>query len=546
MSILDDLRSGAFDRIGDGEKPEMAIPDRIVRASFLRFLLLGGEDGCRPHEKGVQLKGAWIVGALDLEGCRVPRGIALRNCHLEGIPILRGAIVDNLLLDGSDLPGLQAEGLETRGSVSLTGANVLGEVFMPGCRLGGNLNADRATIASTDGRSIAADAIIARGVLLRGARLQGGITLEGARLSADFNAAGIDLDQPDGIAISADSIAVDGDIILRAGHVRGAVRLIGAHVAGDINCAGAVLANPGRHALQLNRAVVRGGFFLRDGARIKGIADLTGASIGTLHDELDGWPDTGDLLLNRCLYDAFIDGDVAAKGRLDWLARQTPGRWGEDFWPQPYEQLADVMRRLGHEEDARAILIAKERLQRRARRKRATSPLWRSALTISDSILAITVLYGRQPLIAFVWLLLFWLVGVGVFGFSESQGAFKPSSAVILRSPEWTLCSVDAASERFSSATQQLAAGRAQPGQTQLDCFRSQFEAASYPAFNAWMYSLDTLFPVLEIDQKAYWKPDHAKPWGGMARFYFYIQSIVGWALSLLAVAGFSGLVKSR
>jgi hypothetical protein len=30
-----------------------------------------------------------------------------------------------------------------------------------------------------------------------------------------------------------------------------------------------------------------------------------------------------------------------------------------------------------------------------------------------------------------------------------------------------------------------------------------------------------------------------------LAVSYFYFQSIVGWALSLLATAGFSGLVKS-
>jgi hypothetical protein len=70
--------------------------------------------------------------------------------------------------------------------------------------------------------------------------------------------------------------------------------------------------------------------------------------------------------LNRCRYEAFIDGPVDTRGRLEWLSRQTPERWGEDFWPQPYEQLAAVFRDMGHNEDARAVLIAKERLQRQA------------------------------------------------------------------------------------------------------------------------------------------------------------------------------------
>ena len=60
------------------------------------------------------------------------------------------------------------------------------------------------------------------------------------------------------------------------------------------------------------------------------------------------------------------------------------------------------------------------------------------------------------------------------------------------------------------------------------------------------MYSLDALFPVLQIGQKEFWRPDPAKRWGSFTMAYFYLQATVGWALSLLAIAGFSGLVRSR
>jgi hypothetical protein len=227
------------------------------------------------------------------------------------------------------------------------------------------------------------------------------------------------------------------------------------------------------------------------------------------------------------------------------LARQTPARWGEDFWPQPYEQLASVFREMGHSEDSRAVLIAKERLQRRARRARTQNPVWRSLLATQDRILAVTLAYGRQPLLAFVWLLLFWAIGVAVFGYAERRGAFKPNSAVVLRSPEWTLCGLEKSEQRFLISTQQFVSGRAAVGQTQLSCFREQWEASSYPAFNPWMYSLDALLPVLDVEQKAFWRPDRSRRTGALASAYFYLQSILGWALSLLAVAGFSGLVKS-
>jgi hypothetical protein len=92
----------------------------------------------------------------------------------------------------------------------------------------------------------------------------------------------------------------------------------------------------------------------------------------------------------------------------------------------------------------------------------------------------------------------------------------------------------------------QVLSGRARTGDTQLSCFLNQPEAASYPEFNSVMYSLDVLLPVLSIGQKGYWRPDSGKPTGALALQYYFFQSVIGWAFGLLAVAGFSGMVKSR
>jgi hypothetical protein len=82
---------------------------------------------------------------------------------------------------------------------------------------------------------------------------------------------------------------------------------------------------------------------------------------------------------------------------------------------------------------------------------------------------------------------------------------------------------------------------------TRANCARTgQPEASSYPEFNPWMYSLDALLPVMEIGQKQYWRPDPSKPNGTLTLNYYYFLSVIGWALSLLAVAGFSRLVKSK
>jgi hypothetical protein len=544
--VVAGLPSGDFDRLGDGSRPHEPKEDRVIRAHFLRFLLLGGDEDCRPHEKGIRLRGAWIAGPLDLEACRILRDIGLNNCHFDTAPNLNSAVIERLFLDGSSLPGLSAERVEARGGLYLRGAEVDGEVRLISATFGGNVECDGASFRPVSGPSLNAEGIEARRIHLRGARCTGPLILAGAELDADFDCAGMTLAAPGDVAINAGAIDVGGSVVLRATAIEGEVRLLAARIGADLDCSGARIANPGRDGLQLSRATIAGVFFLRDGAEVDGTLAMTGATIGSIHDEAPSWPKRGDLLLNRCLYSAFIGGPVDAESRLDWLSRQSPERWGEDFWPQPYEQLASVLQEMGHEDDARTVLIAKEGLQRAARRKRTHNSFARVLMAAIDAVLKVTVAYGRQPLLAFVWLLFFWALGVAVFGYAESRGAFRPTSPVVLRQPEWTLCGIPKTEQRELAATGQLANGRAEPGQTQLSCFRAQWEAASFPIFSPWMYSLDNLLPVLDLEQKSVWSPDPAKPWGQMARLYFYVQAILGWTLSLLAVAGFSGLVRLR
>jgi hypothetical protein len=70
------------------------------------------------------------------------------------------------------------------------------------------------------------------------------------------------------------------------------------------------------------------------------------------------------LVLDRCRYGAFTGRGVTARERIDWLSRQDPSQFGADFWPQPWEQCAKVLREMGHRSDARLVLIDKEERQR--------------------------------------------------------------------------------------------------------------------------------------------------------------------------------------
>ena len=99
--------------------------------------------------------------------------------------MLRSAVIDNLFLDGSALPGLQADRLEARGGLSICSATVSGEIRLRGARIGGNIEADGATVTAADGIAIDADGLEARGgILLRGAKCAAASTFQGCALAA--------------------------------------------------------------------------------------------------------------------------------------------------------------------------------------------------------------------------------------------------------------------------------------------------------------------------------------------------------------------------
>lgn len=545
--LIGGLGDGKFDRLADGALPETDDPDRIIRAALLRFLILGGPAAPATHEKGIRISGAHVSGVLDLEGCRIPRDIGLVDCRFDGALVLRSAVIDTLYLDGSVLPSLLGERLETRGDVYLRSATLGGPMLLPGARIGGSIVADGARFAGGTDLAIAAPGLEMRGsVLLRGATVDGGVDLTNARLHGDLEAIGARIEHPHGAALLASGLDVRGDILLQRATLVGSAKLDGARCGGDLDLSGGAFTGSDGLALAINRATVGGAFILRDGTRIEGLLSLNGTTLGLMVDDRASWPAPGDLALNRCLYGAFLASPADAKTRLEWLGLQQPARFGEDFWPQPYERLAAVLFDMGHNEDAQQVLFEKERLQRRARRARANTRAGRAALGLVDALLRVTLGYGRRPALAFLWLGAFWIAGAGLLEFAWVNDAMRPNVPFVLRSPEWMLCELPAGQELRSSSLSEPRAGLSAPGQSQLDCFLAQPEAASFPKFNPWMYAVDALLPAVDTGQRSFWSPDTRMPIGAVAKGFTYTLTIAGWALGLLAVAGFSGLVRSR
>lgn len=98
-------------------RPEVANDGNAIRAGLIRYLMLGGCEEARPHPKGVQVAGAYVEDVLDLEACKSPLELGAVESRFAETPVLMDAELGQVWLDGSALPGLNAERMIVQRSV---------------------------------------------------------------------------------------------------------------------------------------------------------------------------------------------------------------------------------------------------------------------------------------------------------------------------------------------------------------------------------------------------------------------------------------------
>ena len=429
--------------------------ERALRADVLRALCLGLRPDWPLDPRGVQVQGARIDGALDLAATTVAVPLAFWGCAFTAAPIVRDAALKVLNLSGSRLPGLEGDGLTVQSSLFLRGIHAVGEIRLLGAMVGGSLDCS------------------------------------GGRFES-----------PRGKALSADRLTTGGDVFLINGfRAVGEVRVLGARIGGDLACIGGSFENPEGVALNADRADIRGGLFWRQlQAPTTGRVSLAHATVGVLADDLESWPQPGALILNGFVYGAIApDSTTDAEKRLDWLRRQDP----QLFSPQPYEQLAKVLRQMGHDDDARKIAIARKqaliaRSGNRASRLARHLVLW-------------PVGYGYRPARALWCLLALIAFGTLIFSGPVGGGVMLPAKL----------------GEAQVTAYQTCAA--LPPG---------------YPRFQPLVYAIDTALPIIDFHQEAWWLPDEAGVRGLGTQVYLWLHIALGWLLTTLGIAAVTGIIK--
>lgn len=285
LQLLNACKKGELARLGDA-LPESSTDEKSVRAAFVRFLSLGGDERAPVHERGVRLRGAFIEGPLDLQGCRIPVNVNLERSRFDSKVSALDAQVDGLFsLQGSYLTcGLSADRMRCSAGVHLRkGFKTTGEIKMLGIQIGGNLDCSGGLFEVKVGDALSVDGADIKGALYLsdGFNAAGQVRLTGARIGLNFDCSDGLFQAKNGDALLADGVEVKGDATFSGSFkATGEVRLLGALIEGDLNCSGGQFDVKDGDALSVHRATVKGDVFLSNGFKSTGAVQLVGAHIG--------------------------------------------------------------------------------------------------------------------------------------------------------------------------------------------------------------------------------------------------------------------------
>ncbi|RTL65955.1 MAG: hypothetical protein EKK41_19605 [Hyphomicrobiales bacterium] len=492
--ILQHSRCGTQCKLSS-KLPSEPAPDIKVRAEFIRFLIMGGDASTHVHEFGLDIKGAWIVGDINLSGCVAERRLFLDCCHLE---------------DG--LTFIDA---------------CLKTIFIEGCYLA-RIRGQRSTLESF---AVRFGSTVAEAVRLSNITTTGFLSFRDAILHAPHVDPSVLR-----VSLALETASIGGDLFLNC-CAHGHLALEGCHVAKDLILSGGKFYPPPSNdhlydkvgfAVDLSRIVVGGTLWLapnvkvcKDPARIFGDLDLRNAKVGGLADCRESLPryelPEQQEVRPRVWLDGFKFEHLVGEKATDfavrsaWLEQQPASADGVDFRPQPFEESVAALRRSSHFEAARCI---GELQQKRAyhfymAQRPALRPLIVLLMWAHWWILGFGYrLHRLVCAMAFMWLA-FALI------YASQRHHFVPVSPAVLLNEKFEGCR-----EKWITCTAL---------------------SSEYERFNALIYSGDVMLPFVPLAHGKNWMPSWQSWW---LRGLVFLQGILGWACGLYVVALVTGAIR--
>lgn len=522
--LIDCCKLGEPCVLDNGTRPSTPSAARAIGADLLRYLITGGCDDCVVHDKGVMLAGAYVANPLDLGFAKSKGATTLNHCHFEQRISAAHTRFEQLSLQGSFLQqGLFAQGSVTVGSIFLNnGFSTKGCIYLNSAQIDGQLNCTGALLEVSKGNALNAQHAHIKGdaILCGGFSAKGCVDFKNAKIGGQFNCTGALVEVSKGNALNAQNAQIKDNVFLDNGFsAKGCVDFMNAKISGQLVCAEGRFHMEKGIALQLQGAQAAV-FLWRDVMGFSGELDLSDAQFGNLADDCESWEKVKELCVVGLTYDHITNpGDTVT--RLQWLAKGD--RMNGEFSPQPYTQLAKVLRDMGHDGDARRVLITKEDRLRQARTS-GLAPITRTR----NFLFRWLVGYGYRPFNCLWALVLMIAIGSFVAQRAWTAGDFAPNSDVILSTADWQNLAEDNTIKNPA-----------------LEWSDKTAKGRDYETFQPIAYGFDVVVPIVNIGQEAAWAPSTTRgPWGWHLWWLRWVLSILGWVVTAVGAAAITGIIR--
>ena len=573
----DGLTTKGAVQLNDGFKSKCEVA--LSRARIGGDLNCTNGEFCNPSGRAIIANQATVKGAVFLhDGFSAAGEVRMVNARIGGDLDCQGGSFAN--------PGksaLSADGVTVGGNIQLNGRFcAAGAVKIPGAKISGDLDCVGGKFRNLNGRvALSAHGMTAGGnvFLCENFLAEGLVNILGANIGGNLDCASGCFYNPGKYALNAERVITGGHVFLnkhvssgyRPFSARGRVRFANADIGRNFNCKGGQFFHSGEGAaIAAGGLRSRGAVFLSEGFATQGDVDLHVARIGNfvckecgptskgvinlastkavaVDDDKGAW-DLFEFILDDFTYDTFyVDSPRDKEGRQKWLAKrpkEMPSRKGGKkvkvplpFSPLPYEQVAKVLFAMGHDDDAREILLAKE--QEVTKRKK----WWQKPLRWLWEKLAG---YGYKPARTCVAGMIVIAIGGGVFWCADESGRMVPHQPVVLAKEEYQTA-------RKAGAHPAEAVRLAVPG---------------YPGFNPLLFSADIFVPLFNLHQEPFWVPDSGKgdffawvsrrfqgevrswdkkfDWWWLLTLWYWLEISFGWILTSLFLLSVTGVLRPR
>lgn len=550
------------------------------------FALAGSFDG--RGEPAVEAYGATLrQGVFLIRDFNAKGPVVFNKAQINDRAVLAGrfeAVGEAICFDGAHIDG----------NLDLSNADITGEVRLITTRISQQLVCRGTRILAANGQALSADAaVVGRDVRLSdGFSAQGTVRLLCTRLEGDLICHDARFESPNnGRSLTLSQSTILGKVVLKI-KADSSVVFNDATIEGALRCRGSEFTVQGPLSLSLEGARIKGTLDLRKLVEPLHDASLANAHAARLHDDLTSWGKR--IVLNGFKYDTLAaKQSLGTRHRLDWLRSQVAGltaqrttqkpqhpNWfqrlkyllakctgrkklanqptPENFRPQPWWHLKNVLEDMAHFSEAREIGIALENEKRKlglvgqtdpASKRRRRDSVSRTLTRFLHWAYGFFTGYGYRPIRLLYWFVGTWIVCGAIYWYAALLGIFAPSDPLIYQNPAYQVCQPDGL-ETWSLRNPDVSvAGKG-------NWYLCEKLPAEYSGFSPLAYSLDVLMPFVDLKQESDWAPrvptpnknwvveyrSHSAEHG--VRLLIWVQTLFGWAIGLLVVAIVSGLAR--